>query len=154
MERILLAQADSPDITGRGSFGSGGAGAADQGNIIKFNEYIFGYQESDGGGIFGTIFSSVRKMLADYKISGFETPGAFITSLFPILLSLGGLIFFVMLVIGSFQILMGGATPKSVEGGKKRITYALIGFLLLFASYWIGQIIQSVFGLNFGLANP
>ncbi len=52
-----------------------------------------------------------------------------------------------MIVWGGFEILTGAATKKSVDAGKQRITAALLGFLLLFATYWIGQLLEVVFGI-------
>lgn len=80
-----------------------------------------------------------------------STPGGIINAAMPYLFSIAGLILFVMIVWGAFEIMTGATDPKSADSGKKRITAAVIGFVLLFLSYWIGQIIQYVFGLNFGL---
>src|SRR3989344_6181316 len=71
--------------------------------------------------------------------------GEIITKLFPYLYILGGMILFAMLVWGGFEMLTGVTEAKAQEAGKQRITTALIGFLLLFVSYWIVQLIQIVF---------
>lgn len=84
-------------------------------------------------------------------VGDLSTPGGVLTAAMPYLFSIAGLILFVMIVWGAFEIMTGATDPKSAENGKKRITAAVTGFLLLFLSYWIGQIIQYVFGLNFGL---
>lgn len=81
----------------------------------------------------------------------FDSPGKFLTELYPWLLSLGGLILFVMLIWGAFEIMLGANDAKSAENGKKRITSALIGFGILFAAFWIGQIMQVIFGINIGI---
>ncbi|MBD3250847.1 MAG: hypothetical protein GF381_04760 [Candidatus Pacebacteria bacterium] len=67
-----------------------------------------------------------------------------LTFLFP----LAGLILFVMLVWGGFEMLTGAASKKSQDSGKQRITAALIGFLLLFSSYWIVQIVEAITGVT------
>ncbi len=79
------------------------------------------------------------------------TPSSIFNDAMPYLFSIAGLILFVMLVWGAFEIMMGAGDPKNAESGKKRITAAVTGFILLFLSYWIGQVIQYIFGLNFGL---
>ena len=53
-----------------------------------------------------------------------------------------------MLVFGGFQMLMGAANSKSLEEGKQRVTSAILGFIILFASYWIIQLIELIFHLN------
>lgn len=80
-----------------------------------------------------------------------RTPGGFITEAWPYLFATAGLILFAMLVWGALEIQFGAATPKSAESGKQRITNAVIGFVLLFSVFWMGQLIQQIFGLNFAV---
>ena len=120
-------------------------------NFLELNRSIWGDNPGANDGLLG-IFGAIRHFLTDWRISGFETPGAFITSAFPLLFGFAGLILFVMLIWGSMEILMAAANPKMAESGKKRITNAVIGFFLLFSSFWIAQIITTIFGLDIGLA--
>lgn len=78
----------------------------------------------------------------------FQSPAGILNTLIPYLFVFAGLILFVMLLWGGFEMLTGAATPKSTEAGKQRITAALIGFILLFISYWIAQIVQFITGVN------
>ena len=73
---------------------------------------------------------------------------SFLSSLLPYLLVLAGLILFVMLLIGGFQYLTSAGNPKGAEEGKQRISMALAGFVVVFASYWIAQILQVILGVN------
>lgn len=58
-----------------------------------------------------------------------------------------GLIIFFMIIFGGFTIISNaGNTDKTKEGGQI-ITSAIIGLLVLFASYWIIQLIQVVTGI-------
>ena len=126
MDRILLAQADE--------------GAVD---LTQFNRFIWGA----GGNANTQLIAPGETATGDIT-----TPGGLIAYTLPWLFVLGGLILFVMLVWGSFEIMTGAANAKNVESGKKRITSALIGFLILFSSYWIAQIFQTIFGLKLGFA--
>lgn len=76
--------------------------------------------------------------------------GSLISVLLPNLYILAGLIFFVLLIFGGLGLIMGagGGDPKKTEQGGKAVTYAIVGFLVVFASYWIIQIIQVVTGVN------
>lgn len=78
-----------------------------------------------------------------------SNPGTLISKavnnfVFPI----AGIILFLMLVFGGFQMLLGATNNKSLEEGKQRVTSAIIGFIILFASYWIVQLIELIFGFS------
>jgi hypothetical protein len=71
-----------------------------------------------------------------------------IGKLLPWAIIFGGVIMFIMLVVGGFEMLSNPTNPQSQEQGKNRITYAIIGFVILFVAYWIIQILQIVFGIS------
>jgi hypothetical protein len=73
------------------------------------------------------------------------TPGKIISRGLQFAIPLAGLILFVMIVSGGFEMVAGAAESKSKEAGRERITAAVIGFILLFAAYWIAQVIQVIF---------
>lgn len=77
-----------------------------------------------------------------------RSPAGIINRFLDYAFPLAGLILFVMLVWGGFEILIKSPGQKSLESGKQRVTAAFIGFFLLFASYWIWQIIEVVFGVK------
>lgn len=74
--------------------------------------------------------------------------GGIIGSLLPYLLVGAGLVLFIMLIAGGFNLLTGAANQESQEKGKQQITSALAGFLIIFASYWIAQILQIIFKIE------
>lgn len=75
-------------------------------------------------------------------------PGGIINRALDFAFPLAGLILFIMITFGGFQMLTGAAGKKDIEAGKKRVTAAIVGFMLLFASYWIIQILEKILGLN------
>jgi len=75
------------------------------------------------------------------------TIGGIISALLPYVFVLAGLALLLMLIIGGFQLMMSAGDPKGVESGRNKVMYALIGFLIIFVSYWLVQILQVVFGL-------
>jgi uncharacterized membrane protein len=74
--------------------------------------------------------------------------GSIVNLFLPATLTLAGLILFVMLVMGGFTMMTGAADKEAQEKGKKMITSALIGFFIIFLSYWIAQILQVIFQIN------
>lgn len=77
-----------------------------------------------------------------------STPGGIISRILDFALPIGGMLLFVLLIWGGFEILTGAASSKSIDSGKQRIKAALIGFIILFSSYWIAQIVQEIFGVS------
>jgi len=90
---------------------------------------------------------NIASVVASDQASTLSTPGGIVSRVLDFLFPLAGLILFVMLVWGGFEIMMGSVSKK-IDAGKQRVTAAIVGFLLLFASYWIWQILQVVFGIK------
>jgi len=82
------------------------------------------------------------------KATLFSTPGGILSELLLYIFPLAGLILFVMIVWGGFEMMTSSVSGKK-DAGRQRVTTAVIGFLLLFATYWIGQLMQAVFGVSF-----
>lgn len=81
--------------------------------------------------------------------SGFKSIGHLISTLLPNIYILAGVILFFLLIGGGlvFIVNAGRDNPEAAAKGKQAVTAALIGFLIVFASYWIIQIVQAVTGL-------
>lgn len=78
-----------------------------------------------------------------------STPGGIISKLLKsFIFPIAGIILFMMLLFGGFQMLTGATNSKSMEEGKTRITSAIIGFIILFAAYWIAQLLELIFGIR------
>jgi hypothetical protein len=59
-----------------------------------------------------------------------------------------GIMLFIYLVMGGFSIITSGANQDSLQQGQKTVMNAIIGFAIIFASFWIIQIIEAVTGLE------
>lgn len=59
-----------------------------------------------------------------------------------------GFVLFIMVIGAGFAMIQGGG--KDMEKAKGTMTSAIIGFIIMFAAYWIMQIIQMLTGLNLG----
>lgn len=64
------------------------------------------------------------------------------------LLGLGGIIFFIMLLLGGFKYITSGGDPKAAEGAKKTLTYAIGGLVLLVLALLILQFIEEFTGVK------
>lgn len=80
--------------------------------------------------------------------SEYSGAGNLINNILPNVYIAGGLIIFFMIVFGGFTIISNAGNPDKIKDGTKTITSAIMGLLVLFASYWIIQIIQVVTGVR------
>lgn len=87
-------------------------------------------------------------VLESSKANRLSTPGGIISELLTYIFPLAGLILFVMIVWGGFEMMTSSVSGKK-DAGRQRVTTAIIGFLLLFSTYWIAQLMQAVFGIKF-----
>jgi len=80
----------------------------------------------------------------------YKTPAGLISILLKNAYILAGVLLFLLLIFGGLSIIMGAGAgdAKKTSQGQQAVTSALIGFLLIFASYWIIQIIQIVTGIS------
>ena len=85
---------------------------------------------------------------------GFGSIGEIISNLLQNIYVLAGILLFVLLIIGGLGFIMGAGedNPEKAKRGKQAITAALIGFAVIFCSYWIIKIIEILTGIN--ILNP
>jgi hypothetical protein len=65
-----------------------------------------------------------------------------------VVLGLGGVVLFIMLIMGGFQFITAGGDPKAIEGAKKTLTYAIGGIVLLALSFLILRFISTFTGVD------
>ena len=82
--------------------------------------------------------------------SQFQTIGGLISAILPNLYVAAGLILLFFLIFGGFMVILGAGKGESqqAEQGKKIVTNTLIGFLVIFLSYWIIRIIEIITGVK------
>ncbi len=78
----------------------------------------------------------------------FNTISDLISVLLNYVYPLAGLILFIFLIIGGFSMLTSAGDPEKIKAGQGKITSALIGFLIIFVSYWIIKILQVILGMG------
>ncbi len=71
-----------------------------------------------------------------------------LSAILPNLYIIAGLILFFILLFGGFTLVTSGGSPEKTQKGQQAITGAIIGFVIIFASYWIIQIIEIITGIN------
>jgi len=97
----------------------------------------------------------VRENTGITEAEGFkEGVGGIISTLLQNIYVLAGILLFILLIIGGLGFIMGAGeeNPEKAKKGKQAITAALIGFVIIFCSYWIIKIIEIITGVS--ILNP
>ena len=84
----------------------------------------------------------------------FKDVGSLISTLLPNLLLGAGVVLFIIILVMGFKTVQGAGSgdAEAAAKGKRALTYAIAGFLIVFTSFWIIQLIEFIFGVE--IFNP
>lgn len=82
------------------------------------------------------------------KADQLSTPGGIISEILRFAFPIAGIILFVMLILAGLKMLTGATNSKNIDEGKQMIVTAILGFIILFAAYWIAQLLEIIFGIK------
>ena len=111
---------------------------------------FFNINDVEGFNIFDQIFLKNNSTLK--SANQFASVGNLASIIIKNVFVLAGIILFIMIIAGGYSILSSAGEPKKNADGKKTVTNALLGFLIIFGSYWIIQIIEIITG--YSILNP
>jgi hypothetical protein len=81
-----------------------------------------------------------------------SSPAWFFQTFIPMFITLGFIIgvivFFFVLIIGAIQWISSGGDKQALEGARGKISNALIGLVILFATFAIIKLIETFFGFS------
>ena len=87
-----------------------------------------------------------------YKVeSFFNTPadlGTLINRAFPFVFAFAGIGLLLMIISAGFTLMTSAGDAKKMEAGKGRLTFAIVGFLVIFTAYWVVQLLGIAFGIE------
>lgn len=72
----------------------------------------------------------------------FTDLASIVNNAIPMLFGIAGIILLAYILWGGFDFLTSMGDPKKAEAGKNKITAAIIGFLIIFVSFWIVQLVK------------
>ncbi|MFH1840548.1 MAG: hypothetical protein ABH807_00080 [Candidatus Shapirobacteria bacterium] len=80
----------------------------------------------------------------------FDSIGNLISCILPNIYVFAGIILFILMIIGGIGVIKSanGGSEEDLKKGQQAITSALQGFLIIFVSYWIIQLVQIITGLQ------
>lgn len=70
--------------------------------------------------------------------------GTILSGLLPYIYVVAGLVLLILLIAGGFQLMTSAGNPDSIKAGSGRIKAALIGFLIIFLSYFIMTAVEVI----------
>lgn len=84
------------------------------------------------------------------QLSSVEGVGSLVTVFINGSLVVAGVIILFFLIAAGIGMISGAGQddPQKMEQAKKTATSALIGFVIVFASYWIVQLLGEIIGIN------
>ncbi|OGM10794.1 hypothetical protein A2Z22_02820 [Candidatus Woesebacteria bacterium RBG_16_34_12] len=92
-------------------------------------------------------FQTVFPNAGNIQINEVLTLGNIINALLDYILPLTGILLLLFLIYGGFQYMTSGGDPRKAEMARRVITYAIIGFIIVFLAFWIVQIVSKILGI-------
>lgn len=78
------------------------------------------------------------------------TVGEILSDLLPYIYVMAGLVLLLLLITGGFSLMTSAGNPDKIKAGYGKIKSALIGFLIIFISYIVAMLIQTILGVDIG----
>ena len=72
--------------------------------------------------------------------------GGIVGAAVPYVFAFAGIGLLLMIISSGFTMMLSAGDAKKLEAGKGRLTQSVVGFLIIFAAYWIVQIVGTIFG--------
>lgn len=106
-----------------------------------------------GAGFGGINLGDCLRLSDSTRVSTvYDNPAFLVNLIVSNLFVVAGIIFFLFLIVAGFKFITGG--QKGAEDAKNIIQTALIGFIIMFSSYWIIQIVALLTGITIpGVSN-
>jgi len=82
------------------------------------------------------------------KITEWTNIGQIVSDLLIYIFPIAGILTFIYLLSGGFSLIFALGNPEKIKKAQGQITNAIIGFLIVFAAYWIVQILEIILGVQ------
>ena len=90
--------------------------------------------------------------LPTYDGTGFrfanQNLGEVINQLMPYIFGFAGLALFIMLIWGGITLMTAAGDPAKSKDGYGKLSAGLIGFLIIFVSYFVAQLVEVILGIK------
>jgi hypothetical protein len=76
------------------------------------------------------------------------TISSLVSKAFPYIFAIAGVGLLLMIIAAGFSLMTSAGDAKKMEAGKNRLTYAIVGFLVIFTAFWVVQLFGMAFGIE------
>ncbi len=77
-----------------------------------------------------------------------KTLGDILSGIFKFALPIAGIGLLIMIISAGFTLLTSAGDTKKMEKGKQTLTYAIVGFIVIFVAFWLTQLLGIIFGIS------
>jgi len=98
--------------------------------------------------IFQTITLPGGNTITGPTLFPFTTVGDIFNKALPSVFIIAGLILLFVIIGAGFTMFTSAGNPEKTKKASQQLTFGIIGFIVIFASYWIIQLLEKIFGLS------
>jgi len=80
--------------------------------------------------------------------TAFTDIGSIVNKIVPYIFYGAGIILLLIIISGGLGLMSSGGDPKKVQLAQGKITSGIIGFIVIFAAYWIVQLVYKILGVE------
>jgi len=118
----------------------------------------FSVTRAGGGGAGGAACQGFIDCLSDIAVLGLKPEfteqglvGKIISAFLPALLGIAGFVTVIIIIISGIQFVTSGGNPEAAAAARGRLTFAIIGFVIIVLAFAILQIVDKLFLGNSGI---
>jgi hypothetical protein len=103
---------------------------------------------------FDSVFGKVNlpdPLKALNKGTASASVSSFLSQIVALIYAVATVVFFFMIIFGAFQWMTSGGDKEAAGKARSRITYAVIGFVLLALAFVIASVVSSITGFKIGI---
>lgn len=82
---------------------------------------------------------------------GINTIGDIISKLLTFIIPIGGILLLFVIIWGGYDIIMSQGSPEKWKNARNKITYGVVGFVLLAVAFLLIKLVENIFNLRTGL---
>jgi hypothetical protein len=95
-----------------------------------------------------TLYQAIQSKPGGFNFAQGATIGTIVTAILRYLFPIAGLIFLIIIIIAGFKFMTSAGDPKAAQSAKSTLTTGIIGFVIIFISYWLVQLLAIILGLG------